>query len=291
MLEYIVGQHGTIFTKEGSIYQMKDNLGELTRTLLKPGYDPMLICPAPEPHISEDKNAILFIGMNPAGGEDDAERDRTTNGFYLYYYDEYGKMSKNFTEPEQTSKRLMYKKYYKPILEFFDYVTGGKKEKIAWEWCNYNFEDLCDIIRKVNNGVSDDDLKRLERCYDKYNQSNYQIIIRDLVYYHQTTKFKDLLKSSKDADVKQAVKECIDCYIDMFPEHKLKLIYVSTATSCRYIEQALEGDCTSDEFGTIIYRSIPIVFAGRALSGHGVIDNYSKRRLAGTVKAILKNEN
>lgn len=290
MLKYIAGQHGTIFTKEGSIYQMKDNLGELTRTLLKPGYDSELICPAPEPHISEDKNAILFIGMNPAGGEDDAQRDIQTNGFYLYYYEEYDKMSKNFTKPKQTSTRLMYKPYYKPILDFFGEVTG-EKGKIAWEWCNYNFEDLCETIKKVNEDVTVNDLELLKGCYNNYNQSNYQIIIRDLVYYHQTTKFKDLLKPAEDADVKQAVKECIDCYIDMFPEDKLKLIYVSTATSCRYIEQALEDDCTRDEFGTISYRSIPIVFAGRALSGHGVIDKYSKRRLTGTVKAILTNKN
>lgn len=268
---------------------MKDNLGELTRTLLKSGYDPKLICPAPEPHISEDKNAILFIGMNPAGDIDDAKRDGQTGGMYLCYYEEYDEMSKHFTKPKQTLKKLMHKPYYKPILDFFVDVTEEKK--IAWEWCNYNFEDLCKTIKKVNEDVTVNDLEVLEKCYNNYNQSNYQIIIRDLVYYHQTTKFEDLLKPKEDAVVKQAVKECIDCYIDMFSEHKLKLIYVSTATSCRYIEQALEGDCTSDEFGTIIYRSIPIVFAGRALSGRGVIDNYSKRRLAGTVKAILKNEN
>lgn len=270
---------------------MNDSLDELTLRLLKSSYNPKLVCPAPEPHISEDKNAILFIGMNPAGNEDDAERDIQTNGFYLYYYEEYDKMSKNFTGPEHTSNRLTYKKYYKPILDFFDEVTG-KTGKLAWEWCNYHkFADLCKIISKVNKDVTEKDLKLLKDCYVKYNQSNYQIIIRDLVYYHQTTKFKDLLKSSEDAEVKETVKKCIDRYIDMFPEDKLKLIYVSTATSCRYIEQALEGCYTSDEFGTIRYRSIPIVFAGRALSGPGVIDKYSRGRLAGTVKAILTNKN
>ena len=269
---------------------MNDSLGDLTRTLLKPGYDPDLFCPAPKPYISEDKKAILFIGMNPAGDKEDAKRDYSTGGLFLNYYEEFDLMSKNFTDPKQKSKKLMYKTYFNPILRFFVEVTGGN---IAWEWCNYDFDELINTIEKVNKNATDKDKKLLKECYDKYNKSEYQIISRDLVYYHQTEGFNKIIKSAKNSDVKRNVKAFFDSYIGMFPKtNQLKVIYVSSATTCKYIENALlSSGYTFDDFGTIAYRyngvDIPVVFAGRALSGTGVIDNYSKRRLFGTVKSVI----
>ena len=83
--------------------------------------------------------------------------------------------------------------------------------------------------------------------------------------------------------------ELLDKYIDIIPKEKLKLIYVSSATSCKYIENAQTsyGD-KMDDFGIINYDDIPVLFAGRPLDGTGVIDNYSKIRLMNAVKKYIK---
>ncbi|MCR4813943.1 MAG: hypothetical protein K5879_03860 [Lachnospiraceae bacterium] len=271
---------------------MNDYLGELTRTLLNPGYDPELFCPAPKTFISEDKKAILFIGMNPAGDKEDAKRDYATGGLFLNYYEEFDKLSKEFAKPKQKSKGLIYKTYYNPILNFFKEATG---EDIAWEWCNYNFDDLLAIIKRVNNDVSDKDIRILKDCFDKYNNSACQIIVRDLVYYHQTKDFNTIIKSAEDDEVKKNIKTVFDSYIKMFPKtDMLKLIYVSTATSCKYIENVLlSSGCRPNDFGIYEYQYngmiIPVVLAGRPLNGPGVIDKYSKRRLLGTVKTVINS--
>ena len=113
--------------------------------------------------------------------------------------------------------------------------------------------------------------------------------MRDLVYYHQTSDFNKLLKSEQNVQVTDTVLKLLDKYIDIIPREKLKLIYVSSATSRKYIESALSshGD-KMDNFGIIKYNDIPVLFAGRPLNGAGVIDKYSKIRLMNAVKKYIK---
>lgn len=273
---------------------MKKDLGKLSRKLLKDKYNReegyvKLHCPAPEPHIAEDKPAILFIGMNPAGGETDAERDKKTNGLFLNYYEEfddkYG-LSYELKNSKDSSKVFVYKDYFKPILDFFNQASG---KEIAWEWCNYELEDLYMIIEKTGLVLTESDKECLKRCHEKYNkEAKYQLIIRDLVYYHQTKKFNTLLKRVSEPEVKETVKELIDSYIaTILEKSNIKLIYASSATTCNYIMTLPKDGKKMESFGGFYYNGIPVILAGRPLNGEGVIDNYSKMRLLVAVEDLL----
>lgn len=275
---------------------MNKDLGELSRKLLKEKYNESLYCPAPEPHISGDKPVILYIGMNPAGGKDDADRDKKTNGLFLNYYEEFegeNGLSEMLINSKENSKGFAYKKYFYPILDFFTKASG---RKIAWEWCNYPLDELYKRIECSGFKLSESDKKCLKHCHKKYIQeAKYQLIIRDLVYYHQTKDFNALLKSVSDSEAQKTVKDLIDSYIDTIPNaNQLKLIYVSSATSCNYV-MTLPNKKIED-FGGFYYFyndcvKIPIILAGRQLNGLGRIDNYSKIRLFSSVKSLLDSEN
>lgn len=267
--------------------------GELSRQIMKDEYiDRKLCCNAPKDYINKSKDTILFIGMNPAGDEKDVKREEKTKGLFLNYYEDLEKLKNENTDwfcgktdNSDKEKAFIYGTYFRPILEFFENAAG--KDKFAWEWCNCLFDELKETIEKVRGELSDKESEILRDCHSKYENAQYQIVIRDLVYYHQTSKFNETLKSEKD--VQAIVLELLDKYIDMIPKEKLKLIYISSATSCKYIESALSshGD-KMDNFGIIKYNDIPVLFAGRPLNGAGVIDKYSKIRLMNAVKKYIK---
>lgn len=268
-------------------------IGELSRQIMKDEYiDKKLCCNAPRDYIDTSKDTILFIGMNPAGDEKDVEREDKTKGLFLNYYEDLENLKNENTDwfcgktdNSDKEKAFIYGTYFRPILEFFENAAG--KDKFAWEWCNCPFDELKKTIEKLRGELSDKESEILRDCHRKYKKAQYQIVIRDLVYYHQTSKFNETLKPKKD--VQAIVLELLDKYIDMIPKEKLKLIYVSSATSCNYIENALtsHGD-KMDDFGIINYNDIPVLFAGRPLNGAGVIDKYSKIRLMNAVKKYIK---
>ena len=268
-------------------------IGELSRQIMKDEYiDKKLCCNAPGDYININKDTILFIGMNPAGDEKDVEREEKTKGLFLNYYKDLENLKKenadwfcSKTKNSDKEKAFIYGTYFRPILEFFENVAG--KNKFAWEWCNCPLDKLKKTIESVRGELSDKESKILEKCYKKYCDAQYQIVIRDLVYYHQTSDFNKLLKSEQN--VQNTVLELLNKYIDIIPKEKLKLIYVSSATSCKYIENALTSyGYKMDDFGIINYNDIPVLFAGRPLNGTGVIDKYSKIRLMNAVKKYIK---
>ena len=268
-------------------------IGELSRQIMKDEYiDKKLCCNAPRDYIDTSKDTILFIGMNPAGDEKDVEREDKTKGLFLNYYEDLEKLKNenpdwfcSKTDNSDKEKAFIYGTYFRPILEFFENAAG--KDKFAWEWCNCPFDELKKTIERVRGELSDKESKILKECHSKYRTAQYQIVMRDLVYYHKTSDFNKLLKSEQKVQV--TVLELLDKYIDIIPKEKLKLIYVSSATSCKYIENALtsHGD-KMDDFGIINYNDIPVLFAGRPLNGAGVIDKYSKIRLMNAVKKYIK---
>lgn len=295
----------------------REEIGELSRKLLisketKPQLEikEELFCSPPEPCIAADKPAILFLGMNPAGNEADAAREKKTNGLFLYYYEEFfGKngLSEHFINRKKYGKRpgynngLVYADYYKPIYEFFEKITG---KPIAWEWCNYKPDELFDLIRKTDLDLTAADENCLKKCLDKYNnESEYQLIIRDLVYYHQTNGFEKLLKKVSDDGVREIVADLINAYIKQIPD--LKLIYVSFAKTCDYIytltgcddsyltEYTTDNEDKSklDEYGCFEYKGIPVILAGCSLGGGRALDKYSRFRVGAKVKEILKVNN
>ena len=123
-------------------------------------------------------------------------------------------------------------------------------------------------------------------CGDVAISSN-SVLVLEYSFNVALNLFNKLLKSEQNVQV--TVLELLDKYIDIIPKEKLKLIYVSSATSCKYIEnvQTSHGD-KMDDFGIINYDDIPVLFAGRPLNGTGVIDNYSKIRLMNAVKKYIK---
>ena len=267
----------------------EEKLGKETTKILKDNFKMELCTPAPKPFIDSEKNTILFIGMNPAGNEYDVKREKETEGLFLNYYKELNSLDESWfcnNDSKEKIKAFIYKPYFKPILEFFEEVTG--KDKIAWEWCNRDFSDLIKTIKRVRN-IDTEEEKILKICYDRYKFSDYQIVMRDLVYYHQTADFNKILKPKNDKTVQETIRKALEEYIKTIPEDKLKLIYVSSATSCNYLEEALKSySCSMDEkYGAMYFNNIPVIFAGRALNGAGVIDKYSKNRLKFAVKELL----
>jgi hypothetical protein len=201
---------------------------------------------------------------------------------FLNYYKELGKWEDSNINDE-CSGRLIYKPYFSPILDFFEKATDNKKT-FAWEWCNYkDFEKLVERIKLVHK-ITEEEKKSLKECWEYYRNSNYQIIVRDLFYYHISSEFKTLLKNEKDVNdkIKTIVKERLDRYIDLFQRNNLKLIYISFTIACDYVELAIEKELTNS-----CYRGIPVVFAGRSLSGVGAMDKYSKERLIREVREVL----
>ena len=268
-------------------------IGELSRQIMKDEYiDKKLCCNAPRDYIDKSKDTILFIGMNPAGDEKDVKREEKTEGLFLNYYKDLKNLKKenadwfcSKTKNSDKEKAFIYETYFSPILKFFENVAG--EDKFAWEWCNCPLDELKETIERVRGELSDKESKILKECHSKYRAAQYQIVMRDLVYYHQTSDFNKLLKSEQK--VQNTVLELLNKYIDIIPKEKLKLIYVSSATSCKYIENALTSyGYKMDDFGIINYNDIPVLFAGRPLNGTGVIDKYSKIRLMNAVKKYIK---
>lgn len=260
-------------------------------------------CPAPEPAINKDKDSILYIALNPAGADKAAQRDKCTGSLFLNYYTDFDEGLSDTIHKSQDKKdnktddemRFTYKSFYKPILDFFTELVGVRS--IAWEWCNIDSEKLIERINKYfkeyyNSPIKKEDEKCLRECQRKYKGAEYQIIERDLVYYHQTSGFKELLK--KEADVTNEVKNMIDHYIQEFKNTddttNLSLIYISSSTACHYVRAALYDDKKSvfEGYVGLKYRGIPVVFAGSELSGQRCLDHYSKSRLAYSIVNLLK---
>ncbi|WP_295152314.1 hypothetical protein [uncultured Ruminococcus sp.] len=305
-------------------------LGEYSTYLIKENKRKnKLCCPAPEPNIDKDKPAILFLGLNPAGNEDDAKRDEKTHGLFLNYYKEFidgyetedGKkhngLSKELINHKKTknskgySKGFVYSDYYKPIHDFFTEVT---ENPIAWEWCNYELEYLYNTIEETKLKLSPNDRDCIEHCKNHYSDNGkYQLIIRDLVYYHQTSNFSDILINENTSNikiknvgiksVKEIVADMINAYIKQIPN--LKLIYVSFAKTCDYIYTLTgcedsyltkyttdkEDKSKLDEYGCFEYKGIPVILAGCSLGGGRALDKYSRFRVGVKVKEILKEKN
>ena len=112
-------------------------------------------CAAPKAYIDPEKNAILFIGLNPAGDKEDAERDKNTSGFFLNYYNELELEQKGQTKEKKWKKDLTNTQYFKPILEFF--TDALSDSFIAWEWCNCDFSELLTIIKRCYSVSVDDE--------------------------------------------------------------------------------------------------------------------------------------
>lgn len=280
-----------------------EEIGILSRELLKDKGEQKFYCNPPTPCISKDKPVIIFIGMNPAGGKDDAERDKKTEGLFLNYYEEFDDEESGLSDVIKDT--FTSYKYFYPVLEFFKGVIG----EVLWEWCNYdNIDNLCKRIeaecKQLNDEKEKDRLKNcLEKCKNKYTkEATYQVIMRDLVYYHHSNgnKFKKLLIGNPTPDklvsknpkktVRDVMEQLIDYYIDMVPDKsQIKLIYASSSVTCKFVSCLNDDkDLNLKPFGGFYYKGIPILLAGRALSGAGVTDDYSKVRLQTAVEYLLK---
>lgn len=255
-------------------------------------------CPAPEPEINKNKDSILYIALNPAGDDKDAERDRCTGSLFLNYYPEFNcnkkgepKLSATIKQQNKRTdgkKALTYTSFYKAIEIFFENLVGVGP--IAWEWCNIPLDELIYRIEKYYKSIDDGDKKCLDKCLGIYNKGEYQIIERDLVYYHQTSSFDSLLEEPTKDETKKIVKNMIDHYIKMFKKKdaKLSLIYISSATACHYVKEALYDKGVFKNYVGLEYDNIPVVFAGSELSGQRSLDIYSKSRLAYSIRELLE---
>lgn len=123
-----------------------------------------------------DKNkqdCVLIIGLNPAGDEKDAKREKDINLPYLYCLD---LDNKNVN----IKTHWTYVKYFRPILKFVNNITDNNAK---WAWCNYEEND-------INKICEHNDLKKYKKeilaYYNEVKCRNIAVYIGDMFYYHET---------------------------------------------------------------------------------------------------------
>ncbi len=256
----ITGEQENFFvarTREGMNKEIKD----------------MLIAPRGfEIHGITDKeeDCILVMGLNPAGKEDDAKREREGPD-RTYWYSIDSAVSKDDTP------KWFYNKYFRPIFEFARATLG---DDVKWPWCNYTWDVIQDEIEQY------EDLKEIEpqikRFYESCYAAKYTIYIGDMFYYHETsaTELMKLL-NKKESEYYDYCRRMLDFHIKALTDHKkkIKYIYVANARVSRWLskDQPITFELREDGIG---------VFYGGMLSGQRCLDLFSRERLIKEIKCF-----
>ena len=213
---------------------------------------------------SKKEDCILVIGLNPAGDNTDAAREKQ-NRTYLY--------SITGNKVKVDSKWL-YNKYYRPIYEFAKEVV---EDNVKWPWCNKDW----DTLEKEIDGSELSPFKDiLIKEYDNHKGHTCTIYIGDMFYYHET--------SSKELPLNKGYKGGLEGYsMEMLEMHiaalrdankNIKFVYINNAQ----VSHWLCGDKTMTAGQVDGVK----VFYGGMLSGARSLDGFSRKRL---VNEIQKN--
>lgn len=227
------------------------------------------------------KKNILVLGLNPAGNEQDVDREKDCKIFLNYVkYKEEGK-------EQELRGKLVNNGYFKPIYNLVNevYKKNEKDEdKANFLWQNSKFDEIKKEIEKIED---EKNIKILEKHFNELKRE-YTILIGDLFYYHQTSS-KDFIKkiNDKDEDFHKNVRDMLDLHIKkvLSKGKTLEFILINNARASEYIIEALPEQKDSDTCYRYTYNKdnkIPIFFSG--MLSNGGESKYGKQRLINEIK-------
>lgn len=237
------------------------------------------------PVIDESKSSVLVLGLNPAGNEEDAEREAKIPTFIHYIPFDDNEYSYNL------KNRMTNPQFSKGLFNVMESVFG--KNNFIWDWCNLEnpvktFDD--ELARLYGCGFSEYEKNTINGFINDRKDAKYQVFIGDLFYYHQTSEFAKLIKYSYDASKNNLYSEVIsmlDEHLKCFNGNDLKFVYVNSALASHYIRYALENKgYKMKHYGGFEYKKIPIIL-GAAFSGRAAMDVYSRERVIHQLKNLL----
>lgn len=216
---------------------------------------------------TKKEECVLVMGLNPAGGKDDAIREKGS-GRYFYSFDRDRKINSDW----------VYNAYFRPIYEF---ISAALDKDVKWPWCNISWGVLEQEI------TSDETLKNyksaIEEEYNNHRKKNCTIYIGDMFYYHETSsqELSKLFSFKDDKDITNYCKEMLSLHIDALikANKQIKLIYINNAKVSHWLRENESN--TWEE-----YEGVK-VFYGGMLSGMRSMDAFSKRRAINEIKKIL----
>ena len=226
---------------------------------------------------TKEECCVLVIGLNPAGDEKDAERERSSDNTYFYAID----------ERVGFSKKWMHKQYYLPILRFVEAVV---EDKAKWPWCgkpwnNIDQELSIDISFPKEHATSKAKkmaVQAIKRFFDERQASKYTIYIGDMFYYHETKSKKLPLVQGKDTpDYKKYCTEMLEDHIRALRDHKktVSFVYINNAQVSHFL-------CGDDDTKTMLECLGVKVFLGGMLSGQRSMDSFSTQRLIQEIRDL-----
>lgn len=204
----------------------------------------------------KEEDCILVMGLNPAGDEQDAKRERDYNRNYFYSIG-YGK----------SDSRWIYNKYYRPIYET---INRTVKEGAKWPWCNKTWKEIEEEIHTYKD--LEPIKKDIKEFFDKTKDNRYTIFVGEFFYYHETHAKE--LPLRKKIDKEKYCRDMLKLHISELKQHKksIKYIYINNARVSGYF-------WPTDNYKTVEIIDGVKVFFGGMLSGQGAMDKYSRKRL------------
>lgn len=250
---------------------------DLTREVLKPGFQEKRLANGFAIHADDNKTeeCVLILGMNPAGDENDAEREKKIQSL-CYVPGLEGDSS-------AVMKRCHYPRYFKPIYDLVQ-ETISKDVMVKWSWCNIPQQELEKQLTHIA-GITEEQKEKILAFYLKAKEEgNITIYTGDMFYYHETQsgRLKQLLDDKIDSDY---YHNMLTWHIKTLKEHNksIKYVYINNALASHGLTDG------SDNAGASMIKieEVP-VFTGCMLSGGRAMDVFSKTRLIKEIKNELQ---
>lgn len=229
---------------------------------------------------------VLIMGLNPAGDDGDADRERDLNSTYFYAMDTNSKFD----------KKWMYNPYFLPIFRFVNAILVGSAK---WPWCNKSWQSIEQELRlrndfpvkekdndtslKTRKSRKEEAIKEIKTYYVNHQHDPkkkfHTIYIGDMFYYHQTDSKKlPLNEKSGGPDYRKYCLEMLMEHIKKLQnEHNKKILFV-------YINNAKVSHWLCDDNRTWIEVLGIKVFLGGMLSGQRSMDSFSTNRLIAEIQ-------
>ena len=214
---------------------------------------------------NKEEDCVLIIGLNPAGGENDARREK--NGSKPYFY--------SFKENTKGISDYAFNQYFRPIYDFVNRIT---KNDAKWQWCSKEREVIVEQIKK--NEVLTQNKEVILKQYDEDHGKSCVIYVGEMFYYHETSSKKlPYIYDPRGSGYHDYSEAMLKLHIHVLKEHKknIRFIYVNNAQASGWL-------CPDKTHITI--EGID-VFLGGMLSGQGRMDRFSKERLIKEVSEVL----
>ena len=219
----------------------------------------------------KEQDCALIMGINPAGKENDARREK--NGLKPYFYSLIGKTNGNM-------KGYLSNTYFRPICNLVNAATG---DGAKWQWCS---KEEREIIEQINEN---EDLFRNKKTvikqYEKDHGKPWVIYVGDMFYYHETSS-KKLLDKLKDIDCHTYSEEMLKLHIDALKRHNknIRFVYINNAKVSQWLKEDGESAPTH-----IVVDGV-VVFLGAMLSGKRAMDVFSRERLIKEISKYLNDK-